>query len=372
MKTEIVEINTERININDIKKAAKLIDEGNLVAFPTETVYGIACRVNNDSLQKLSTVKNRVSDKYYTLHIDKPEKVRQFVPTTGLRAGKLIQKAWPGPLTIVFELEQAELEKQKQKIDREVFENLYADNSIGVRCPNHPVASILLSYTNFPVVAPSANLTDQPPATDAQQVIESLRGKIPLILDAGPCKYKKSSTVVKIGLAETTILREGVFSQKDVKEMSQIKFLFVCTGNSCRSPMAEGLFQKYLAEKLKCNVDQLEKMGYKTCSAGTMGISGVPASAEAVNACAAKGVDIRNHISTGLTKEIIEDCDLIYVMTSSHRLQVIEIAPQASAKCLMLAEVDIPDPIGQEQQIYNFCAEIIEKAVKERIRELKL
>jgi protein-tyrosine-phosphatase len=113
-------------------------------------------------------------------------------------------------------------------------------------------------------------------------------------------------------------------------------------------------------------------MGYKTYSAGTMGISGLPASAEAVKACAAKGVDIRNHTSTGLTKEIIEDCDLIYVMTSSHRLQVVDIAPQASEKCLMLAETDIPDPIGQGQQIYNACAERIEKAVKERIRELEL
>ena len=372
MKTEIVEINIENIDINKIKKAARLIDEGNLVAFPTETVYGIASRVWRDSLQKLNTIKNRTADKYYTLHIDKPEKINEFVPTLGLRAKKLIQKAWPGPVTIVFQLEQSEIEKQKQRIDKEVFENLYVDNSIGVRCPDHPVASTLLSYTNFPVVAPSANLSGRLPATDAKQIIESLEGKIPLILDAGPCKYKKSSTVAKISSGNIAILREGVFSQKDIEDMSQVKFLFVCTGNSCRSPMAEGLFRKYLAEKLNCNVDQIEKMGYKTISAGTMGIWGLPASAEAVKACAAKGVDIANHLSTGLTKELIEDCDLIYVMTASHCQQVVEMVPQSSEKCLMFSEADIADPIGQSREIYDECAEKIEKAVKERIRELKL
>jgi L-threonylcarbamoyladenylate synthase len=372
MKTEIIEINTEKIDADKIKKAAKLIDEGNLVAFPTETVYGIACRVRDDSLKKLSVVKNRMADKYYTLHIDKKEKIKEFVPEIGLRGKKLISRAWPGPLTIVFELEQSEVEKQSQRTEKEVFYNLYKDDSIGIRCPDHPVASMLLSYTNYPVVAPSANPAGQPPATDVREVIRSLKGKIPLILDAGCCKYKKSSTVVKIGLSETTILREGVFSQKDIKEMSQIKFLFVCTGNSCRSPMAGGIFSKYLAEKLKCNIDQLEEMGYKIYTAGTMGIWGLPASAEAINACAAKGIDISNHVSTGLTEQLINKCDLIYVMTASHCRQVIEMVPQASEKCLMLTEADIPDPIGQEQQIYEQCADMIEKAVKERIRELKL
>jgi protein-tyrosine phosphatase len=372
MKTEVIKIESERIDLGAIKKTAGLIDQGNLVAFPTETVYGIACRVSSDSLKKLSAIKNREADKYYTLHIDKKEKVNEFVPEMGMRGRKLIKKAWPGPLTIVFELEPQEIAKQSQRIEKEVFNNLYKDNSIGIRCPDHPVASMLLSYTNHPVVAPSANPAGSPPATSAEEAIEYLKGKIPLILDAGSCKYKKSSTVVKTGSAGITILREGVFSQKDIKAMSLVKFLFVCTGNSCRSPMAAGIFGKYLAEKLKCNVDRLEEMGYKIYSAGTMGIWGIPASAEAVKACAAKGVDISSHSSAGLTDQLIEECDVIYTMTASHRRQIIEMAPKASEKCLMLSEFDIPDPIGQEQQIYEQCAFLIEEAVKERVRELKL
>jgi L-threonylcarbamoyladenylate synthase len=372
MRTEITEFEIDKIDLPKIKKAARLIDDGNLVAFPTETVYGIASRVANDSLKLLSKVKNRTPDKYYALHIDKPEKIDQFVPSIGLRAKKLVQKALPGPLTIVFQLQPEDIEIQRQKIDKEVFDNLYLNNSIGIRCPDHPVASKLLSCTKFPVVAPSANLTGQPPAVDAQQVFDSLNGKIPLILDGGPCKYKKNSTVAKITSRDITVLREGVFTQNDIEKMSQLNFLFVCTGNSCRSPMAEGIFRKFLAEKLNCNVDQLEKIGYKTYSAGTMGIFGMQASIEAVKACAAKDVDITKHKSTGLTKGLIEDCDLIFTMTASHRREVIAIEPDALEKCFTLADTDIADPIGQGQKEYNACAKIIEMAVKERIGKLKL
>ena len=372
MKTEIFKINPDKIDNGLIQKAAALIDQGNLVAFPTETVYGIACRVCNDSLEKLNTVKNRTADKYYTLHIDNPQKISEFVPQISLRAKKLIQNAWPGPLTIVFELEQPDIEKQKERLEKEVFDNLYKDNSIGVRCPDHLIASLLLSYTHYPVVGPSANLTGESPATDAKQVIEGLQGKIPLILDAGPCKYKKSSTVIKISQKGITMLREGVFSQNQIKEMLQLNFLFVCTGNSCRSPMAEGMFREFLAEKLNCNIDQLEQIGFNIYSAGTMGISGMPASAEAIKVCAAKGIDIKDHVSKALTEQMIAESDVIYVMTRSHYKQVLEMVPQASEKCFLLAEEDIYDPIGQGLQVYKQCGEIIEKAVKQRISELKL
>lgn len=347
-----------------------MVDTGALVAFPTETVYGIACRVKTDSLNKLEKIKNRGSDKPYTLHIGQKADVKKYLPTIGLQAQKLIKKAWPGPLTIVFELPDLEIEKIKSNLDSEVFDNLYKENSIGIRCPDDPVATKLLQTAKTPVVAPSANITNQPPATDATGVLNQLSGQIDLILDAGPCKHKKSSTVVKIGNKGLEILRPGVYSKQELQAFSNIKFLFVCTGNTCRSPMAEAMFRKYWAEKIDCELDQLDKKGYKVTSAGTMGIAGVPASAEAIALCAAKGINLKDHKSSALTQQLIEESDFIFVMSQMHHQRVVDLSPEAVEKCMLLAKgQDIPDPIGQSQQVYQSCAKTIEEAIRKRINK---
>lgn len=408
METRVLTIDSEKIDPSKIDEAAALIDSGGLVAFPTETVYGIACRVKSDSLARLDDIKGvprfakngetetqgRTSGKYYTLHIGQKIDIANYVPTIGLKSQKLIRKAWPGPLTIVFELDEEDLDKQRKNLEAEVFQGLYyrcsglgtrdssherqatSDEprySIGIRCPDNPIAAMMLKKASGPVVAPSANITDGPPAIDAGQVLAQLSGRIDLLLDAGPCKYKKSSTVVKIGKKELEILRPGFYSKVELEALSQIKFLFVCTGNTCRSPMAEGIFRKYLAEKLKCNVDDLEKIGYEVDSAGIIGSSGFPATAEAVTACAAMGVDIKAHRNKALSKELIEESDVIYAMEQIHRDRVIATVPEAAEKCLLLAgDMGIPDPIGHPQEFYDNCAKLIETAVQKRVGELKI
>lgn len=371
MQTKVVKLDAAKIDSAKIREAADIIDAGGLVAFPTETVYGIACRVKTESLTKLNNLKGRGPEKNYTLHIAKKNEVKKYVPSIGLRAQKLIRNGWPGPLTIVFELNAGDIDKQRNRLEREVFECLYKDNSIGIRCPDNHIASILLQSAKSPVVAPSANMTGQAPAVDAKEVLAQFSGQIEMLLDAGPCKYKKNSTVVKIGKKGLQILRQGVQSLADLQELSQVKFLFVCTGNTCRSPMAEGMFRKYLAEKLKCNVDQLEKKGYKTFSAGIMDMAGSPASPEAIAACAAKGIHIGAHRSRTLSQQLIEESDFVFAMSRMHRERVVALSPEAVNKCVLLVEnKDIPDPIGRPQQVYNDCAEMIEKAVKKRLEGL--
>jgi protein-tyrosine phosphatase len=167
------------------------------------------------------------------------------------------------------------------------------------------------------------------------------------------------------------ILRPGVYSQAQLDAMSAVKFLFVCTGNTCRSPMAEGIFRKYLAEKLQCKVDRLNKIGYKIFSAGVMDVAGVPASAEAIAACAAKGIDLIAHRNQGLSKELIEESDLIFAMERMHQQKIVAFSHDAVNKCFLLAgDEGIADPIGQPQEFFNSCADMIEAAVKKKISEL--
>ena len=371
MQTKIIKLDSTNVDLSKIKEAALLVDNGGLVAFPTETVYGIACRVRTDSLAKLNDIKGREPSKYYTLHIGQKNEVTKYVPTINLRAQKLIKNVWPGPLTLVFELDSADINKQREILEKELFKNLYKHNSIGIRCPDNSIASMLLQETINPVIAPSANISGQPPAVDAKQALAQLSGKIEMLLDAGACKYKKSSAIVKIGNISIEILRLGIYSQAQLDAMSTVKFLFVCTGNTCRSPMAEGIFRKYLAEKLQCKVDQLEQVGYKTSSGGIMDMSGFPASAGALVACAAKGIDLTAHRNKGLSKELIEESDFVFAMEPIHQERIIALSHEAADKCLLLAgDKGIADPMGHPQELYNNCADTIEAAVKERISEL--
>jgi len=373
METKVIKIDDRNLDHAKIKEAAAIIDEGGLVVFPTETVYGIACRVTRDSLARLDEVKGRAADKHYTLHISDREKIEKYVPVIGLKARKLIEKALPGPLTIVFELDEQDIHKQKKKLPSEIYESLYKGNSIGIRCPRNQVAQMLLSETKIEVVAPSANKANQPPAVDGEQALDQVDGHVEIVLDAGPCQYKTSSTVVKIGREGLKVLRHGIYSRDELEKITEMNFLFVCTGNTCRSPMAEGIFRKYLAEKLECDVDELNGIGYKVSSAGVAGFVGSTVSSNAVNACSAKGVNISFHRSKGLSQQSIEESDFIFVMERNHLNSVIALVPEAAGKSFLLnGSEEIPDPVGQSQEVYDCCAGIIEMAVKRRISELEI
>jgi len=367
----VVKLDSSRPAPEDIRQAAEVVDGGGIVAFPTETVYGLACAAKKEALKRLGRLKGRNSGKAYSLHIGKKERLSRYVPKVDPRARKLVESCWPGPLTIVFELDWRCLAERRKALGAEIVEHLYRSGSIGVRCPANRIASALLEHCSSPVVAPSANMAGAQPAVDAVGVLREFSGEIELVLDGGRCKFGRSSTVVKVGKGGVEILRAGVYSAAEVESLSEVKVLIVCTGNTCRSPMAAGMFKKYLAEKLGCGVDQLGRMGYKVVSAGVIEMAGLSATEEAVAACLSRGVDISNHRSQPLSRSLVEECDYIFGMERMHLARVAALSAEAADKCRLLAEGDeIADPIGQEQAVYDRCAEIIERAVKNRIGEL--
>ena len=376
MKTRIVQIDSIESGIEDIRRAAEIVQNGGLVAFPTETVYGIASLARPASLDKLDLAKGRTPDKRYTLHISKPGDLSRYVPSIGARARKLIANAWPGPLTIVFAVDGDSIGAISAELGSETFDALYTDMTIGVRCPDNPIASKLLEIIEGPVVAPSANLTGSEPAVDAQQVLEQLDGKIDMILDAGQwagCQYDQSSTVISFSGNKMEILRQGAIKSDQIEQMSSIQICFVCTGNTCRSPMAEAFCKKIMSEKNNCDIDELDEFGYKVISAAMMNAWQTPASGEVIKIFAEKGIDMTGHRSRTLELQDVKDCDFIFVMTQTHLEHLLQIWPDAKSKCALLdSKGDIADPIGAGERIYSACALKNEKAVKRRLCEIMI
>jgi protein-tyrosine phosphatase len=369
MKTEIVQIDRSNPDMAAICRAARVVERGGLVIFPTETVYGIACRPDRSAVARLDSIKRRTPQKSYSLHIADKAHVRRYVPHIGLPARKLIERMWPGPLTIVFDLSAEAMAMQRERLSNEEM-SLYSGSSIGVRCPDDRVAVLLLEMAECPVVAPSANLSGRMPATDGMEAAAQFDGQVDMVLDAGRCRHGRNSTVVRIWAKGLEVLRQGVCNEADIRAAMNVSVLFLCSGNTCRSPIAEGLCRKYLAEKLNCSVDQLGQMGYKISSAGTMAVEGLGASAWSIEFCSSAGADISGHRSRQVDLELVRQSDLIFAMSQRQCEYVRQMWPEAAAKCRLLDEDgEIHDPMGGTKGLYEECGQRIAHALQKVLSE---
>jgi L-threonylcarbamoyladenylate synthase len=180
-----------------LEDAARLVRDGGLVAFPTETVYGLAADATNPkAIERLNQVKGRPPEKPYSLHLHSQEQVAAFVTHIPPAAEKLMARFWPGPLTIVLPSKDGK--------------------TVGFRLPNHPVAHAFLKACGVPVVAPSANRSGSPPPTDAGEVLAALGDAIDGVLDGGPTPMGRESTVVQVVDGRLDVLREGAIERAAV------------------------------------------------------------------------------------------------------------------------------------------------------------
>ncbi len=199
IKTEIIRVNPEAPDIAALAQAAAILRRGGLVAFPTETVYGLGAVIyNRTSVQKIFTVKGRPGDNPLIVHIYREEQLSELVREAPAAALVLARRFWPGPLTMIL--------PKKESIPAEVSAGL---PTVAIRWPSHPIAQELLRQTELPVAAPSANLSGQPSPTRGSHVITDLDGKVEMIIDAGPTGVGVESTVLDLTGARPRILRPG-------------------------------------------------------------------------------------------------------------------------------------------------------------------
>lgn len=348
MPTRIFTIPPDRFRNEDLAEPARLLAAGALIGFPTETVYGIAARADDPrALERLIELKRRPPEKPFSIHLADPEdlpRVVRAVPDAGRRLAELF---WPGPLTIVFP---------------------GGDQGVGVRVPAHPVAREFIRQSGVIVLGPSANPADEPPAIDAAGVLRYFDGRIEAVIDSGPVQLREASTVVRVdSTGATEVLREGIITAGMIQRALRGRgVLFVCTGNTCRSPMAMALARELLSRRLGIPVEELPAHGYRIESAGISAYEGGRPTPLAVEVMAERGIDLSGHRSQPVTRERIEVSDLVIALGHGHRDQLLSWDPSLAERVVVITDTGISDPIGGDRETYRRCALEIERELESR------
>lgn len=209
MNTRLEQISKENINMDILREAGMIIKEGGLVAFPTETVYGLGGDgLNPQSSRKIYEAKGRPSDNPLIIHIgewDALEKIVSYIPDS---AQILADRFWPGPLTMIF--------KKADIVPKETTGGL---DTVAVRFPSDPVAIAFIKEAGGYVAAPSANTSGRPSPTSGRYVYEDMQGKIEMILDGGSCEIGLESTIVDLTEEIPVILRPGYITEEMLEEV---------------------------------------------------------------------------------------------------------------------------------------------------------
>ena len=353
-ETRFITTDPEKFDPAALTPAVDALREGGLVVLPTDAVYAVAVNLEKpDSVRRLLELRKSPSDKSITVHIGERDAIRKVVkPPLPPAAQRLIQKFWPGPLTIIFPSPDG--------------------RGTAVRYPNHKVAGEILRRAGVRIGACTARLSSGAPIVTGQEAMAAFRGQVEVVVDSGPTRQHALPTAVRVEGSRAEVVRPGAIPAEMIREVNVVTVLFVCTGNTCRSPMAEAMARKMLADRMGVKEAELEPRGYRVVSAGTGSGHGGAATEEAEQAVRDYGADLSSHSSRPVSVAMVEEADRVYVMTEHHREILTEWMPEHAAKIQLLDPTgrEIDDPVGAPLEVYREAAQQIHESLKARLKEI--
>ncbi|HNX69581.1 MAG TPA: L-threonylcarbamoyladenylate synthase [Candidatus Omnitrophota bacterium] len=345
----VVKIDSRDPDMNRIHEIAVACHENKIVAFPTETVYGIGGKMSAVGLaNRLYELKGRPAHKPFAYHLGDWEMIDRLRVTVTPVFRFMARQFWPGPVTFLVNDDSGE--------------------KIGLRFPKNRIACALINTVGEPFVATSANHSGHVSPCTAREVLGQLSGEFDILIDGGKTELAQDSTVVDLVPEVPVIVRKGACAAEVGKAIERVKtgkfprkrILVVCTGNSCRSPMAEGWLKREIA--VHGLHDKIEVL-----SRGMNAREGLPASAEAEFVMINRQVDISKHRSGLCRKSDLWTADLILAMAPQHAADIAEMLPPAREKTIVL---DVADPIGLGMGVYERTILDIEKKLKQHFNRI--
>lgn len=368
MPPVVIDIRSAEDSRDVVHRAVQALAEGKLVAFPTETVYSVAASALNESaVSRLQALQG--AHRSLELGVKSADEALDYLPTMGTLGERLARRCWPGPVTL--RLQDRCNESLLTQLPEGVRTMLCADGVVSVRVPAHQVILDTLRLLPGPVVIIDAPGPDGEAHT-AGQVIDSIDDKVQLVLDDGRSRYGQPTSLVEIAGSDFQVIRQGVVSEHTLRRLASLMIVFVCTGNTCRSPMAAAMMRKLIADRKKVKPNDLAEHGVIIESAGIAAMMGSRPSPEAVTVMAEMGIDLTDHESQPLTERLAHQADAIFAMTRSHRQAIINEWPEIAPRVRLLSRefTDVADPIGGPPEQYERCAKQIKASLVAWLDEL--
>ncbi len=250
-----------------VHQAVEALSAGKIIAIPTETVYGLAASaLHPEAVKRLVEIKGRSKDKPLAFAIKSADDALDYVPNMSCIARRVARRSWPGPITLVLDTDHPD--SVIHRLEPSVREATIPEGTVGLRVPDHELTLQIMRLCAGPIVLTSANLSEDSPAINGVEVRDKVGEHIDLILDDGPAKFGQASSVVRIKDNEIDVLRTGLVDEATIEKLTHFIALVVCTGNTCRSPMGEGLLAQRIADRLGVSMASLEGKGVTVMSAG--------------------------------------------------------------------------------------------------------